>query len=150
MAFKFGLEPVLKHRKRIEEMAQREFAEAQSAVDECLSNIEKMYQRMDEVRAEILHAQNQGTSTKINEICEMEQFLKGHKIRVEAMRLKARELLQIAEQKQEALLEAAKEKKVLAKLREKKFFEYQEWLRKIEAKALDDITMMRHGWGKNE
>lgn len=148
MAFRFALESVLKHRKRLEEVAQREFAEAQAAVDECLRRIEAMYTRMDEVREEILAAQVDGSVRRIEEVREMESFLGGHKIRVEALRQEARRLLEIAEEKQEALIEAAREKKILAKLREKRMLEYREWLRQMETKELDDITMVRRAWVK--
>ena len=40
MAFRFGLESVLKHRKRLEDIAQREFGEAQAAVDEVRADLE--------------------------------------------------------------------------------------------------------------
>ncbi len=148
MGFRFGLENVLKHRKRVEEVAQREFAEAQAAVDECLQRIDAMYARMDEVREEIHEAQSDGSARRIEEVREMESFLGGHKIRIEALRLEARRLLQIAEEKQEALIEAAREKKILVKLREKRLLEYREWLRQIETKELDDLTMVRRAWVK--
>lgn len=141
--FRFGLESVLKHRKRLEEVAQREFAEAQGAVDECLGEIERMYQRMDEVREEIMSAARIGTPSKLEEIREMETFITGHKIRIERLRLKARELLQVAEEKHEALIVAARERKIMTKLKEKRFAEYQVWLKQVEAKALDDVTMVR-------
>lgn len=145
MAFRFGLDSVLKHRQRLEEMAQKEFATAQAAVDEILKRLDGMYQRLDEVREEISAAE---TQSQIEQIREMEGFIAGHKIRIEAVRLEARHLLQVAEEKQEALILAAQEKKVLVKLREKRLVEYKEWLNRMEAKAQDDQTMMRHGWGK--
>ncbi len=143
MGFRFGLEAVLKHRKRLEEAAQREFIEAQAAVEECLRRIEAMYERMDEVREEILEAQRQGSSEHLERIREMESFLVGEKIRVERLRLQARELLMIAEAKQEALIEAARDHKILAKLKERRMAQYTERLRQIEAKELDDLTNMR-------
>lgn len=148
MAFRFGLETVLKHRKRLEEIAQREFAEAQAAVDEILRRLEAMYQRLDEVRIEIAAAEGSGAHLKMEEVRAMENFIGGHKIRIEKVRQEAREFLKVAEDKQEALIAAAQEKKVLAKLREKRLSEYKEWLSRIEAKNQDDQTMMRHGWGK--
>lgn len=143
MAFKFGLNTVLKHRQRLEDVAQREYAEAQAAVDECLRAIEAMYQRNDEVRDDIAAAQKKGSAESVHQIRDMETFLGGQKIRIEHMRLKARELLVIAEIKQEALIEAAKEKKVLVKLKEKRFAEYKEWLARMETKEMDDMTSMR-------
>lgn len=148
MGFKFSLEAVLKYRQRLEELAQREFAEAQSNVDECLKRIEQMYQRMDEVREEVLAAQKMGTGGKIEEIREMEHFLTGHQIRIEAVRREARVLLQIAEEKHEALIAAARDKKMLVKLKEKKKAEYQEWRNTIEAKELDDMTTVRQAFSK--
>ena len=53
MAFKFNLDSVLKHRGRLEEMAQRDYHEAQNNVDIVLRRLESMYQRLDEVRDEI-------------------------------------------------------------------------------------------------
>ncbi|MGZ3721477.1 MAG: flagellar export protein FliJ [Bdellovibrionales bacterium] len=145
MAFRFGLEAVLKHRKRLEDEAQREFAIAQNAVDAILRKLEDMYTRMDEVREEIAAAQRHAN---LNEVRDMETFIGGHKIRIEAVRLEARELLRVAEEKQEALILAAQEKKVLVKLKEKRLVEYKDWLNRIEAKNADDQTQMRQAWGK--
>lgn len=148
MAFKFPLESVLKHRQRLEEIAQREFAEAQANVDECLRKIEAMYNRIDEVRNEIKAAQTVGTREMVEQIREMETFISGQKIRIENLRLEARTLLQIAEEKQEALIAAARDKKALVKLKERKKVEYLQYLSQLEQKELDDMTSVRHGWGK--
>lgn len=145
MAFRFGLEAVLKHRRRLEELAQREYAEAQAAVNECLGRLEAMYRRGDEVREEIRAAQARGD---LEIVREMETFLSGQKIRIETVRLEARGLLEVAEEKQEALVAAAREKKVLDKLREKRLAEYRAKLREMETKELDDLTTVRQAWGK--
>jgi flagellar FliJ protein len=148
MRFKFSLEAVLKYRRRVEEIAQREFAEAQAAVDDCLRKIEAMYKRSDEVREDISGAQKGGKVDGVEHIREMELFLAGQKIRIATLRQHARELLQIAEEKQEALIQAAQDKKSLEKMKEKRFAEWETWLRKLEAKELDDMTTVRQGWGK--
>ncbi len=148
MAFKFGLESVLKHRKRLEDVAQREFVQAQADVDAALGRLEKMYQRLDEVRVEISGKETSGGREAIANICELELFLRGHKVRIESVRLEARELLAIAETKQEALIHAATEKKVLVKLREKRLAEHRLVLERMEAKIQDDQAMMARAWGK--
>ncbi|HMN68479.1 MAG TPA: flagellar export protein FliJ [Bdellovibrionales bacterium] len=148
MAFRFNLENVLKHRQRQEDIAQREFAEAQAAVDECLKTIEAMYARLDEVRQEICDAQKLGGPAEIETVRSLESFIGGHKIRIEHKRLEARELMQIAEAKQEALIVAAQEKKILSKLKDKRRGEYQEWVRRMEVEELDDIAMIRQARGK--
>lgn len=143
MAFQFSLNTVLKHRKRLEDVAQREYAEAQQAVNECLTAIENMYRRSDEVREEIAIEETRGTPESLKLIREMESFLGGQKIRIETLRMKARELLIVAEEKHEALIHASQERKVLTKLKEKKLAEYKARLEKLEAKELDDLTMVR-------
>lgn len=148
MAFRFGLESVLKQRKRVEDIAQRSFMEAQNAVNEILNRLETMYRRLDEVREEILAAQRVGTSEKLEEIRTMDGFLTGHKLRIESVRIEARALLVTAEQKQEELIVSAQERKVLVKLKEKQLAEYKQRLFLLEAKEADDQTMMRQSWRK--
>lgn len=148
MPFRFNLEPVLKHRKRLEDEAQREFAEAQNAVEVCLREVEAMYARLDEVREEISSTLKSGVSGAIEQARALEMFIGGHKIRIEIKRIEARELLQKAEVKQEQLIHAARERKVLVKLKEKRLVEYREWLSRMEAKEQDDMTMVRHGRGR--
>ena len=100
------------------------------------------------MREQIAQIQTKGQGDKISEIREMESFIFGHKIRIDQERLKARELMIVAEEKQEALILAAREKKVLVKLKDKRLVEFKEWLNRMEAKELDDQTSVRHGWGK--
>lgn len=144
MAFRFGLNSVLKHRQRLEDVAQREYAEARMAVEACLAKMEAMYQRIDEIREEIGEAQKNGARDSVMAILEMEKFINGQKLRIEMLRMEARALLVIAEDKQEALIEAAKEKKVLVKLKEKRLLEYREILNQMETKNLDEQNVMRH------
>ena len=148
MAFRFGLEAVLKHRKRLEEIAQRDFAEAQHAVDAILQRLEEMYRRQDEVREEISRLEALGGKDSLDLIRAMEAFIVGHKIRIESVRQEARGLLQKAEQMQELLIAAAQDKKVMAKLKEKRAREHHERIGRIEAKEMDELTMMRQGWRK--
>ncbi|MBX3023127.1 MAG: flagellar export protein FliJ [Bdellovibrionales bacterium] len=148
MKFNFNLETVLKHRQRLEEAAQREFAEAQAAVNEVLQLIESMYQRMDEAREEILQAQKVGTPQKLEEARGLDEFVINQRRRIEYARLQARERMAVAEEKQELLITAAQEKKVLVKLKERRRREFEERMRMIEAKELDDMTMVRQAWGK--
>jgi flagellar FliJ protein len=145
VAFRFNLETVLKHRKRLEELAQKDFATAQDAVNTILKKLDDMYTRLDEVRNEIAEAEKQ---SRLEDVRAMEHFIIGHKVRIEGVRQEARTLLQVAEEKQEALIKAAQEKKVLVKLKDKRLAEYKEWLNRMEAKNQDDQTMMRQAWGK--
>ena len=63
-------------------------------------------------------------------------------------RRKIRELNQIAETKQQALVAAAKEYKILEKLREKKLTEYKDVLKKRELKMVDELVTTRFKRGE--
>jgi flagellar FliJ protein len=148
VAFRFGLEAVFKHRQRLEEVAQRDLAEAQYAVNQCLKKIEDMYRRMDEVRDEILVLQRNGDVGALQQIRERETFLQGQNARIERERLEARRLMSLAEERHEILIGAARDRRILEKLKEKRRLQYQEWLRQLETKQLDDQTMTRTVWRK--
>lgn len=143
MKFRFSLEAVLKHRHRLEELAQKEFAQAQHDLDVVLKGIEAMYERMDQVRGDIRQSQDAGAARSLDEVRQMELFIEGQKIRIHSERLRARELMAVLEEKQEKLVEAMQERKVLEKLKEKKLAEFRERLRTMELKELDDMTMTR-------
>jgi flagellar export protein FliJ len=105
--------------------------------------IEEMYQSMDETRSAISQAQTLGNVHDLERIRGMEQFLIGQKIRIEKKRAEARELLAIAEQKQDALIHAAQERKIMDNLKERRRVQYVEKMKMLETKELDDLTMVR-------
>lgn len=140
MAFEFSFESLLRHRARIEEMARREFLEAQAIVQGTLNEIDKMYQRIDEVRNQISEEQ-QGNNTNL--IQQLEAFIEGQKIRIEMKRLEARQQMEVAEEKQDILTERAKEHKSLKKLKAKKYAEFKKAQKKKEAKNIEDMVTMR-------
>lgn len=142
MAFVFPFEGLLKHRKRLEEVAKKEFFLAQSKVDEILNEINKMYERIDEVRAEISNTQQIGGKGS-SKIVQLEDFIKGQNIKIKNARHAARELMQIAEEKREVLVEKVKEFKMIDKIKEKRKDEYKVARRKKEQKEIDDILIMR-------
>jgi flagellar protein FliJ len=148
VAFRFPLETVLKHRKRQEEMAQREFMESQSVVEACLRGIEAMYQSIDDTRNLIAVHEKSGTYRDLQLIQSSQLFIEGQKRRVHAERLKARELIRDLEMKQEILIEKLHERKIMDKLKERRFEEYKVRIAMLEQKELDDLTSARMGGGR--
>jgi len=143
--FEFKLEVLLKHRKRIEENAQREYLQARAELEECLAVIKSYYLSIENNRDDILRMQKSGQQSALQEIRGMEQFIDGQKIRVERQRQVARELMIKVEQAQERLIEAAKEFKKIEKLKERQTLEYKKDQRKLEAKRMDDLVVIRAG-----
>ena len=146
--FRFALESILKYRGRLEEEAKREFVEAQNKVEAQRAKIDAMYRRADEVREEIHTLERAGTGRDLELVRASEHFLLGHARRIQTERQTLGVLMADLEDKQEKLIFAASEKKVLAKLREKRRIEFVQRLDKLEALELDEMATTRAAWGK--
>jgi len=142
VAFNFRFEFLLDHRIRLEEIARRNFVEAKSKLEECLTGIQAMYTLIDEARERISKMQK-GRESVIHHIQAEESFIAGQAIRIDRERQRARDLLIVAEEKQELLLEAAKDRKMIEVLKEKKAQDYKKEMKRRETKQVDDLVVMR-------
>ena len=148
MKFKFSYQQLLEHRKRLEEMAHRDYLLVQKEVDVAEFELEKMYQQIDDSRQRIGLFQATG-GNQVPSLALNDDFIIKQKIRLELQRKKIRELKSIAEEKQQALVIAAKEYKILEKLREKRVIEFKDLLKKRELKLVDELVTTRFKRGEN-
>lgn len=143
MKFKFRLESILKHRKNLEEIARRDFTEAKIHSDGILNQINTLYDSNEEAR-EVSHK-----SSKDSRFVQMQQitqeYLEGNKIRIERKKVEFREAQAVTENKQEELVAAAKEAKILEKMKEKNKQDFKELQRKQERKETDELIVQRYG-----
>lgn len=146
MSFKFPFETLLKHRKRLEEAAQRDYFQAKVAVDEALDRINGMYKSLDLSRSEIQELQKGGDQV-LAAINQREEYITGLRVRIENERQVARQLMMVAEEKLHILMEATKEFKSLDKLKEKRIKEFRQDKKKREIKEIDEMVTMRHKRG---
>lgn len=146
MKFNFRLQKVLEHRKRLEEAAQRDFMEAKSKTIEAMRILSEMYRAIDVAREDAQVMVTSGSAP--NALNTIDTFVIGQKIRIENHRKKIRELKADEERLQDALIEAAKERKTLEKLKENKRLEFVEELERRERLEYDDLAVMRHGRGE--
>lgn len=142
MKFKFRLDSILRHRKIEQDMAQREFSVAQQAVRDQLAHIKKLYAAIDFSRKKIEEMQMSGGSCSA-QITSIESFIEGQKLVIEKARSKARELMQVEEEKHEALVEKMQKLKILEKIKENKKEEFKKAQKKKFQKNIDDIVTMR-------
>lgn len=143
MKFVFRLEAVLKQRQQVEAEAQREYLQAKAQLDECLERIEVCYRDIRQTRQQIAEAEKSARVGSLDWIQQAESYMKGLEIKIHRERQTAREHMMEVEAKQEVLVEAAKERKAMDVLRERKWQEHRVLLRKMESKELDDISVMR-------
>jgi len=142
MKFKFKLEAVKKHRKILKDLAQKDFELARLAVDQKLAQINMMYDAIDNARlmADEMHSAN---NVKSAPFLQIEDFILGQTVRIQMARVEVRGLMAVMEEKQEVLVERAKEHKVLEKLEQKKFAEFKKEISKKQQITADDMSIMR-------
>lgn len=149
MSYEFSLEVVLEHRRKLENEARRRWVEAQSLVDQAIAELNVMYDQVDAARASNLETERSGGTTAARLVAN-DNFIAGQKFRIEAQRMKIRDLKMTADELQEAMVEAAKETKTLEKLKERGFEEWKKERRKREMKETDELVILRHKPGANE
>lgn len=140
--FKFRLETLMMKRKSDQDIAQREYAEAQRNLSDQLAQIQFFYSEVDSARIDIENCQAEGGSQHAH-LQMLEEFIEGQKIRIQFARQKARELMQIAEEKHEILTEKMRDFKILEKLKEKQKIAHTKEKNRKMVKDVDDIVIMR-------
>jgi flagellar export protein FliJ len=143
MKFEFSFEVLLDHKRKLENEARRQFMEAQVKVDEATVKLNEFYDQVDRARGDSQKLQRTG-GLLAPALVANSDFISGQKFRIEAQRMKIRDLKLVADELQEAMVECAKETKTLEKLRERSLDEYKKERRKREAKETDEIVVLRH------
>jgi flagellar FliJ protein len=141
MKFRFTLEKLLEHKRTLERQAQKAWAEAQANVDRATKELNALYAAVDEARHEVPRMEREGRSAA--SVAQVDEFINGQKIRIERKRGEIRELLAIAEARQVELVEAAKERKTLEKVREKRLDDFKLRRKKHELKENDELVVTR-------
>jgi len=145
LKFNFRLESILKLRKQVENQKQRDYLFAKADVDKCLNEIQAMYQEIADSRQMVHQKQRPGEAGQISSMEMAHEFILGQNVKIERRRQEARELMQVAEQKLEALQKAMVERKAIEKLREREHVKFKKDQKRKEALFFDDISIMRSG-----
>ena len=143
--FAHSFEPVLKHRKRVEENLQREL----SALEKSLADEERKLlgykSRIGEISAELKQAQKKGSP--VSDISLYLGFMQQLSRDITAQEKKVFEAITHMELKRRDLIEATQRKKALEKLKEKQMSAQKQALQKKEQAFLDETGI--HQFNKN-
>lgn len=142
MKYRFPFEKLLEIRKRTEELARRDHASAAAAVTESEAETGRMYAAIDRARERAAEVERAGGTCAVA-LGQVDDFIRGQGTRIERKRLQTRELKAVAERLQAELVEAARERKTLEKLRERRLIEHQTEAKKREARRLDELVITR-------
>lgn len=138
--FQFPLEHVLQHRKRLEQEARLELAVAQNTYQAEYRLVEGLRQKVREAEA---HLKSQGNLSS-DELWLWASFRE--RLLQETAR-GARKLQKLATRVttcRTALVQRAKETKILERLKTKQAMEYYAQQKRQEQKELDEIASLRH------
>ncbi len=140
--FAFALQPVLDHRKRIEDEKQLVVAQRKRALDEAERELERLNEEF-RVHAAMLRDKHKKLETReLQSIYAHLQFL--DRCIVAQIRIVAERRVALDRARAE-LLEASKEKKVVEKLKERRREAYVKEEQRVEQKELDDGNARRFG-----
>ncbi|MBE9572541.1 MAG: flagellar export protein FliJ [Proteobacteria bacterium] len=137
--YRFNLEPVLNHRRLVEETLQKDLAILKiSLIDEnerLITYEESRVQLLEELQ----QIQKEGTTT--SDILLYLPFIEQVSKDIERQKKRVLELEKKVEQNLKDLLEATKNKKALQKLKEKAFKTYNQKLIKNEQDFLNEVAV---------
>ena len=142
--FKFPLQKVMQHRKTLEGIAQKDFEEAQAAMNAEIQKLAEMEKAKVDARTQAFRRQSEGGKTS-PALIQVSEFLKGQDIRMERQRAKIKECESLVENLREILRQKAIDYKIIESLKSRKLLEFKKEQSKKELKETDDMSIMRAG-----
>ncbi len=136
--FRFSLQPLLEHKERLEELARKDYLEITDRLrkeEERLRVYVDIYKRLSE---------NLDTMKKegreVSELRFQYRYLNNIKEFIETQRKTIVELKRAVEERKTELTNAAIDRKVVEKTKEKKREEYESELKREEQKLIDEVA----------
>ena len=139
--FNFKLQPVLKYRDHLENIAKQEYVQSQMDVIACeeqIKQIEKQYQIMAN---SVEHETRKGISAQL--FRQYNDYLEALENDIELKRKEHDQLKKVLAVKQQTLTKKSVEKKVIERLKQKKREEYIQEFMAEEQKRADDMTSLK-------
>lgn len=142
MKFKFPLKTVMRQRKIIEELAQKEFQNAQAELQSEISKLNFFEEQVTQAHINSYEVQ-MSAGHVAGALKSNYEFLKGQDVRIERQRAKVQEIEKLVEAKREILRHAVVEYKIIEKLKEKKWEEFKQEYSNEEQKEMDEQSILR-------
>lgn len=142
MKFRFPFQNVLKHRKILEDIAQKDFQLVVFELNKQKQILSDFQEQIFIAREEAYRLQTKG-GTASPALSQIHEFIKGQDIRIERQQAKIQECENKVEELREILRQKAVEYKIIERLRDKKKQEFAVEQRKLEQKQTDDLNTMR-------
>lgn len=135
--FQFRLQTILHYRRNLEELALADFQKALSSEKKAEDKLNRLAESLNE----LCRAGLKGEDGSVR--LQRDEFKRQLFGLIAAQRQLLVELSRVTVEKKERYLEARKETRVLERLREKAWAEYQKALEKTEQREMDDLFLMK-------
>lgn len=139
--FNFRLQPVLKYREHLENVARQEYVEAYMAVQAAQEEIVQMEQEYQIQADDVEQKTRNGISAPL--FRQYNEYLESIERDILLKRKEHEQLKRVMAVKQQALTKKSVEKKVIERLREKKRSEYVDEFQAEEQKRSDDVSSLK-------
>lgn len=140
--FKFTLEKVLKQRHIAADMAQKDFAEAQAALDQEIQKLNEMIAVKEDSLARRTAMIQEGGDW-VNSVGQINQFVSGQDLRIKNQNLRLTQFEKLVESRREILRQAVSEVKILEKLEEKQRAAHKIESDREQQADMDEIAVLR-------
>lgn len=146
--FKFGLNKVLTQREIVADLAQKDFVDAQAALDAEISKLNEMIAVKERSLSERT-TMIQTSSDWVNQVDQINKFLIGQDLRIKNQNLRLQEAENLVESRREILRQAVSEVKILERLEEKQKKAHMAEAAKVEQAELDELAVLRFSRNEN-
>lgn len=140
--FKFKLQPVLHHRRKKEDILKKELADIKRVFEIEKAVLEELKHKLTGLHDEFrIRQQN---SPDPVEATAYSNYIDKVERNIEMQLIKLSEIASEVKRTQERLIEASKDKKILEKLYDKQYEEFQKEFARIEQGVIDELATIRH------
>ncbi len=139
--FNFKLQPVLKYREHLENIAKQEYVQSYMDVTACEEQIKQMEQQYQIMANSVEQETRKGISAQL--FRQYNDYLEALENDIELKRKEHEQLKKVLAVKQQTLTKKSVEKKVIERLKQKKREEYIEEFMAEEQKRADDMTSLK-------
>ncbi|MCX7016643.1 MAG: flagellar export protein FliJ [Candidatus Sumerlaeota bacterium] len=146
--FRFSVQPVLDHRLRIEEEAQKIVAALHIRLDECLGAMERLDRMRRERSAEMYERLAKGMPD--HERVIYANYLTGVQAELERLEQKRKDIQAQLEAARQRLIKAMRDREVIEELRKAEYQEYLHAENVEERKLYDDLAIRTWRTGQQE
>jgi flagellar FliJ protein len=144
----FGLDAVLNYRKRLEDLAQQRFFQAQKVRDTIAQRLHEEKQLLAELIATTMQKQVEGV--EISELIFFEERISYVQNNIRNIAVNLTEKNNVVQKEHERLVQKSKDRRIMEKLKQKQNQTWQMYLNKKEAAMLDEIAVIKHDPQKND